>query len=269
MPTDIPPPDLLDKYDQAYREALAEPKLNNLVYLCYKTPDYFDNAQRFFSSQEFSAEIELLTRCGFSAKKVFSILDFGCGNGVASWALAKSGYTVIGIDSSLGTLAGLHAAKKLQNYENVCFDIRFSSSQQKIDFEDSSFDIFWMRSTLHHISDFDFFFNEVKRILKPGGIMVALRDHVVWNESQKKDFFLSHQMSHIIQDENCHYLLDYVQGITNSGLQLIVILSPTDSAINAYPSNFTVPSKFNVSNAVTRQKGNDLFSFVARKGSQT
>ena len=253
-----------DPYDIAYEWGWSQPQLRELIYLCYKTPNFSENARRFFLSGEFHEAVRILSELGKKPDKTVRVLDFGCGNGVASYALARMGYSVVGVDSSLGELAGLNAAKKIQGLDGVNFELVHSTSE-KIDFSENSFDVIWIREVLHHIRDLNGFIKEVKRILKPGGIICTMRDHVIRNESQRKHFFATHPFNHITKDEGCYYLHEYVTAFRNAGLIIEKMFAPTDSVINTYPGPFTPGIKFDENRAKARLEGNDLFSFFVRK----
>jgi acetyltransferase-like isoleucine patch superfamily enzyme/ubiquinone/menaquinone biosynthesis C-methylase UbiE len=253
-----------DPYDIAYEWGWGQPQLRELVYLCYKTPDFADNACRFFMSAEFHEAVRILSELGKKPDKNVRVLDFGCGNGVASYALARIGYSVVGVDSSLGELTGINAAKKIQNLDGVNFELVHATGE-KIDFPDNSFDVIWMRETLHHIRDLNGFMKEIHRILKPTGIICTFRDHVIWNESQRKHFFATHPFNHITKDEGCYYLHEYLNAFKNAGLIIERALSSTDSVLNTYPAPFIPGVAFDENRAKARLEGNDLFSFFVRK----
>ena len=266
LDVDLPPAAPHDKYDRAYEGALdcGDPGMSLLAYLCYKTRNLPQNARRYHASDEFKEIIKELTACGFPPSAKAKLLDFGCGNGVATWSFAKEGYQAIGLDSSLGTLAGLHAAAKLIDLEGVRFGLKHSTDE-RLPFADESIDIVWMREVLHHMTDIRASALEFRRILKPGGVLMALRDHVVWNASQKEHFFRTHPMQPITGDENCHTLEEYLSGFAAAGLQIVKVLDPVSSVINTYPSPVRAGLKFDEQAARNRREGNDLFSFVLRR----
>ncbi len=261
----LPAFDPNDKYDKAYQKALdSGPNMVQLVYLCYKTWNYAENAKRYASSDEFKEIVGWLSKYGKAPTKDCHILDFGCGNAVATWSFAKAGYRVTGIDSSLGKLAGLYAAKELQGLEGTSFDLMHSTSET-LPFADNSLDVIWMREVLHHMTDIGAFLRECRRVLKPGGLFMALRDHVIWNDSQKQDFFRTHPMQPITGDENCHTLDEYLQGFQNANMEILQVLDPVSSVINTYPAPYRPGFLFDVNQAKLRQTGNDLYSFLLRK----
>jgi acetyltransferase-like isoleucine patch superfamily enzyme/ubiquinone/menaquinone biosynthesis C-methylase UbiE len=253
-----------DPYDIAYEWGWNTPQLRELVYLCYKTPDFADNARRYYMSEAFQEAVRILTEFGKKPDKNVSVLDFGCGNGIASYALARMGYSVVGVDSSVGELTGINAAKKIQNLDGVNFEIVHSTGE-KIDFPDNAFDVVWIRETLHHIRDLNGFMKEISRILKPGGIICTLRDHVIWNEHQRQHFFATHPFNHITKDEGCYYLHEYVNAFNNAGLIIEKMLAPPDSVINTYPYPFIPGIRFDENRAKARNEKTDLFSFFVRK----
>jgi len=253
-----------DPYDRAYDWGWNNPELRRLVYLCYKTPDFVDNAHRFFASEEFGEAVRMLGSLGKPPRKTTTVLEIGCGNGVASYALARKGYSVIGLDSSNGKLAGIEAARKIQNLDGVQFELVHAAGD-KIECDDGSFDIIWMREVLHHIKDLKGFLSEAMRVLKPGGLICCLRDTVIWNENQRQSFLSTHPFNHITQDEGCHYLQEYTEAFASNGFIVEKILTPVDSVINTYPAPFVPDRKFDEQAASSRQGGYDLFSFFYRK----
>ncbi len=255
-----------DPYDVAYRWGWDDPKLRELIYLCYKTPDFAENARRFYASGEFAEAVGILSEMGHAPDANVRVLDFGCGNGVASYSLARAGYQVIGFDSSSGELAGLGAAKKLIGLDGVNFKLQQADANSKnIPFGDQSFDVVWIREVLHHIRDLTGFLKEVHRILRPGGVVCSMRDHVIWNEQQREHFFQTHPFNHITKDEGCYYLNEYVQAYENSGLTIDRTYDPCGTIINTYPRPYDSSKIFDTEAAKARQTGNDLYSFFAKK----
>ena len=78
--------------------------------------------------------------------------------------------------------------------------------------------------------------SEAERVLRPGGVLLACREHVVDNDSQKKAFLDSHPVHRLAGGENAFSLPQYLAAIAASGLVLRAILGPWDSVINAFPA---------------------------------
>lgn len=98
------------------------------------------------------------------------VLDVGCGTGQQTRLFRQRGYEVVGIDISAGLVKV--ACKKLG--ENVCL----VSDACRLPFPDGYFDaVSSAGSTLNHIPDYDLFFNEITRVLKPGGFIFLESDN--------------------------------------------------------------------------------------------
>lgn len=96
-----------------------------------------------------------------------SLLDIGCNWGRWSIAAYRKGYTVTGLDPSLGALAaGKRVCAALSaKVDFVCGDARF------LPFENKSFDAVFSYSVLQHMSreNVALTLKEIGRVLKPGG----------------------------------------------------------------------------------------------------
>jgi ubiquinone/menaquinone biosynthesis C-methylase UbiE len=104
------------------------------------------------------------------------ILDCGCGPGsitvgLAQWA--SDGQTV-GIDISEDQLNGARSIANGLGIENVTFR---QGDIFDLPFEGDSFDIVFSQTVLYHIPDRERALAEMKRVLRPGGL-IALRDAI-------------------------------------------------------------------------------------------
>lgn len=98
------------------------------------------------------------------------VLDIGCGTGQQTMLFKKKGFGVLGIDISHGLVKV--ANKKLG--ENICV----VSDACKLPFPDGYFDaVSSAGSTVNHIPDYSCFFEELCRVLKPGGIIFLESDN--------------------------------------------------------------------------------------------
>ena len=94
------------------------------------------------------------------------VLDIACGEGYGSHLLAETAEMVQGVDIDEIVIA---KAKNKYAGRNLSF---VAGSVEKIPFETSSFDVVVSFETLEHISAHDIMLGELKRVLKPGGILL-------------------------------------------------------------------------------------------------
>jgi len=109
------------------------------------------------------------------------ILDLGCGNGRYFEYLKEKKVNYFGIDNSTGLI---EIAKS--RYPGVNFQ---TADALNLPFSENFFDKVISIATFHHIPSKEFrikFLKEVKRVLKPGGILIL----TVWNFKEVKVFFL-------------------------------------------------------------------------------
>lgn len=94
------------------------------------------------------------------------ILDIGCGTGLCAIQIAKDDhYEVAGIDNSAEMIK---MCKKNAKKEGAMVDFRVAAASQ-LPFEDREFDMIVSNGSLHHWEKPVEVFNEVYRVLKPGG----------------------------------------------------------------------------------------------------
>ncbi|MER8156838.1 class I SAM-dependent methyltransferase [Streptomyces sp. NPDC094472] len=99
------------------------------------------------------------------------VLDAGCGSGPLSAALRERGAVVTGIDSSAGMLA--LARRRLG--DDVA--LRMADLGDPLPFADGAFDDVVASLVLHYLEDWGPTLAEMRRVLRPGGRLIASVDH--------------------------------------------------------------------------------------------
>lgn len=94
------------------------------------------------------------------------VLDIACGEGYGSNLLSATARAVNGVDKDEATIN--HASVKYKR-TNLSFK---QGSVEKIPFAASTFDVVVSLETLEHISDHASMMAEIKRVLKPGGMLL-------------------------------------------------------------------------------------------------
>ena len=94
-----------------------------------------------------------------------SVLDAGCGHGYFTNLLREEGYHTIGIDISD---KAIEKARGL--YPGI--DFKVCSLENRLPFEDETFDVIWSTEVIEHIFDVYTYLQEVNRALKPNGFFI-------------------------------------------------------------------------------------------------
>jgi SAM-dependent methyltransferase len=90
------------------------------------------------------------------------VIDFGCGTGILIRELLERGYQVVGLDLSLEMLkAHKEVIAFLVCGDGCCLPLA-----------DAKFDAVFCRGSIHHVPDLKRAFEEIVRVLKPGGYLI-------------------------------------------------------------------------------------------------
>ncbi|MFZ0665268.1 MAG: methyltransferase domain-containing protein [Acidimicrobiales bacterium] len=102
------------------------------------------------------------------------LLDVGCGPGTITLDLAQlvGPGTVIGLDREAGVLVGAERARSERNVSNASFT---TGDVYALDFPEASFDVVHAHQVLQHLTDPVAAITEMRRLLRPGGLL-AVRD---------------------------------------------------------------------------------------------
>ena len=101
-----------------------------------------------------------------------SVLDYCCGPGETSLKLANMGYErVNGIDISSEEISTAKNRLSSAGFEEIS-DFQVMDAEN-MSFEDDSFDMIICNGVLHHL-DIDAALPELARVLKPGGMIIAM-----------------------------------------------------------------------------------------------
>lgn len=95
-----------------------------------------------------------------------TVLDVACGSGYGTKLLAKTSKNVIGIDIDKDTI---EFAKKNYGAKNIDYLVGDCTDMP---LEDASFDAVVTFETIEHIKDYNKFIKEIKRVLKPDGLVI-------------------------------------------------------------------------------------------------
>ena len=214
--------------EEAIRYMRSDDLYAEVVRGSYLDEDREAAADRFWCSAEFGETLRLLP-----ALNNLRVVDLGAGTGVASRALARSGAFVIAIEPDLSDVVGLGALAQAVGENGISSTAAFGGH---LPIRSDSVDIVYCRQVLHHIPNLTATLADCARVLRPGGLFVATREHVVDNDGQLQAFLAQHQVHQLAGGENAWTLDDYRGAIESAGLQVRDELGPWDSVVNAFPA---------------------------------
>ena len=145
------------------------------------------------------------------------ILDAGCGSGPLFAALRDRGAIVTGFDSSTGMLD--QARRRLGDGA----DLRVADLGRPLPFPDGAFDDVIASLVLHYLEDWTAPLAELRRVLRPGGRLIASVDHPLQGHPLVRpgaDYFATYQYS--------------IEPTTPGGLMLVLWHRPLPAMISAF-----------------------------------
>ncbi|UJB67902.1 class I SAM-dependent methyltransferase [Acaryochloris sp. 'Moss Beach'] len=215
-------------WEEAVGWLISQPEKKEIVKACYYDAPLEKAADRYWQSAEWS---EIRAFCPDLVEKA---LDIGAGNGIASYALARDGWLVEALEPDISDLVGIGAIRRLSQTADLPINV-VQEFGEKLPFPDTHFQLVFARQVLHHAQDLPQLCREVYRVLKPGGVFIAVRDHVISSKDDLPQFLASHPLHKIYGGENAFLLREYIEAIEDASLDIDQILKPLDSVINYAP----------------------------------
>ncbi|MVZ98459.1 class I SAM-dependent methyltransferase [Sphingorhabdus sp. IMCC26285] len=219
-----------ESWEDAVRWFREQPGNDEIVRDAYYDDPLNAAAERYWKSNEWLAVRDIIGTGPGDA------LDAGAGRGIASYALAKDGFTVTALEPDPSMLVGAGAIRQLSQETDLVIHVEENLSE-RLPFADCSFDVIFARAVLHHIADLPAAMREFHRVLRPGGAFVAAREHVITDPSDLPAFFDNHALHHRYGGENAHPLSFYQTAIRDSGLLLERTIGSLESPINYGPQS--------------------------------
>jgi ubiquinone/menaquinone biosynthesis C-methylase UbiE len=215
-------------WEDAVQWLREQPDQRDLVRAAYYDDPLVEAAHRYWSSDEWSALRTYLPAKGGD------VLDVGAGRGIASYALAKDGFKVTSLEPNGSGLVGANAIRELARATGLPISVTQEFSE-RLPFADGTFDVVYARAVLHHTTDLSAACREFFRVLKPGGRLVAIREHVISRPEDLSAFLEVHPLHKIYGGENAFMLHQYTEAIVSAGFRMASVLAPFDSPINFAP----------------------------------
>jgi SAM-dependent methyltransferase len=182
------------------------------------------------------------------------ILDAGCGSGPLFAALREQGAVVTGFDQSAEMVA--HARRRLGDGA----DLRVADLAGALPFSDGEFDDVIASLVLHYLRDWDPVLAELRRLLKPGGRLIASVNHPMMvnlthrHEGPRPDYFEQYTWTDEFElhgqkaqmtfwNKPLHAMTD---AFTAAGFRIAVISEPhpVPAARELFPGDFEILDTF-------------------------
>ncbi|QIM53980.1 class I SAM-dependent methyltransferase [Hydrogenophaga crocea] len=227
MQTEVTPPRFAS-WEEAVQWLRDRPEQRELVLAAYYDDPLPAAAERYRLSEEWTAIRALLPPARTQA------LDVGAGRGIASYALAHEGYRVTALEPDASALVGAEAIRSLAAHSGLPIEVTQEFSE-RLPYADCSFDLVFARAVLHHTRDLTAACKEFFRVLKPGGRLLAVREHVISRPADLDAFLKLHPLHHLYGGENAFLLEQYEAAICAAGFQIEQIYDPLESAVNFAP----------------------------------
>ncbi len=220
-------------WEETIQKIRQEPEFEDLVRLAYFDKDLALNVTRFGGSEEYKETLAIFKHHAPNAK---TILDIGSGNGISSINFALQDYTVTSVEPDPSSTVGAGAILWLKEHYQLDNLKVFTAFAEDLQFAEASFDIVYIRQAMHHAADLPTFMKECVRVLKPGGLLLTVRDHVVFDAADKKWFLESHPLQKYYGGENAYTSQEYRNAIKEAGANIIKELRYYESSINYFPA---------------------------------
>jgi SAM-dependent methyltransferase len=215
-------------WEDAVKWLIEQPDQEQLVRDCYYDQPLQAAAERYWKSDEWNA---IRT---FLPEKSGNVLDLGAGQGVSSFALAKDGWNVFALEPDDSKIVGTRAIQSLADDISLSISV-VQDKGESMPFLNESFDFVFARQVLHHANNLRRLCGEVFRVLKPGGIFIAVRDHVISSRHDLPRFLEKHPLHKFYGGEHAFHLKEYLEALKSAGFVLKHVLRSFNSVINYAP----------------------------------
>jgi SAM-dependent methyltransferase len=218
-------------WEETIIQIRKEPEYSLLVEQAYFDADLLLNLSRFKESEEFKETLDFLKHFKLPLK----LLDIGSGNGISAVAFAQLGYEVHAVEPDPSNTVGAGAIRILKEQLQLDNLFVYESLAEDIAFDSQSFGVVYVRQAMHHAANLEKFVAECLRVLKPGGRLLTVRDHVIFDKKDKEWFLEMHPLHKFYGGENAYTPEEYKNAFAKAHGIVLKELSYYDSVINYAP----------------------------------
>src|SRR4051794_21485497 len=215
-------------WEQAVIWLRAQPDQSELVRACFYDDPLLQAAQRYYHSTEWRAVRSLIGRARGRA------LDLGSGRGIAAYALAMDGWNTTAVEPDPSDIVGAGAIRSLALTAKVNIQV-VEQQGESLPFAGATFALVHCRAVLHHAQDLAQLCREVARVLAPGGMLLATREHIISREEDLPLFLAAHPLHRLYGGGKAFLLENYLDAIRAAGLTVQRVINPYECDLNLFP----------------------------------
>ncbi len=220
-------------WEETIQYIRTKKEFNDVVFNSYLTDNLVENVNRFKTSEEFEETLNIINR--HNTNSSLKLLDVGSGNGISAVSFALHGFHVDALEPDKSDTVGAGAIQKLKEHFVLPSLEIHTTYAENLPFEKETFDVVYVRQAFHHAHNLQQFVNECARVLKPNGVLLGIREHVIYNELDKEWFLHVHPLQKFYLGENAYTLEEYKNSFVNAELVIENIYTYFDSILNYFP----------------------------------
>lgn len=123
------------------------------------------------------------------------VLDYGCGTGFYTRALARLDCDVWGVDSNSNRLVEAKEETARQQLTDRCQFVEVATSEKRLPFDEGFFESIFASEIIEHVPDMVTFISELKRVLRRDGLLYLttpngvsyrhITKNLIWRSSKR------------------------------------------------------------------------------------